>query len=393
MGRLLTVFSDRQFQNIAVAHLCTIFGTNLLMPVLPVFLQSQGFSETKIGFIMGITAAGALFVRPWVGYNVDTKGSRPAILIGQILILLSTVGYLWASSFFSFFSLRLLYGIALAFYGTGAVTFASSIGTGETNASAIAFYTLMTMLGIGLSMGVAQVVYDSWGFAILVIGSLLFVSGAFGIMKLRAKPIVPSAKGKRVPFMDVLQSKVVVAAILAQFAASVSFSAVFTFIPLASLANGVSFYSLFFIAFAIFVVASRFFVQHVNGRLGLEKTAVYASIIMVCSISMLAWQISPVVLAVAGSLFGIGFGVVFPTLVLLVVRNMPDNCRGTALGILIAAGDIGVALAGALLGAVAEYLGYSTLFFTAALQLVICIWWFHYLLSHGEPLQEKVSSC
>ena len=108
---------------------------------------------------------------------------------------------------------------------------------------------------------------------------------------------------------------------------------------------------------------------------------------------MLAWQISPVVLAVAGSLFGIGFGVVFPTLVLLVVRNMPDNCRGTALGILIAAGDIGGALAGALLGAVAEYLGYSTLFFTAALQLVICIWCFHYLLSHGEPLQEKVSSC
>ncbi|SDE40914.1 MFS transporter [Sporomusa acidovorans] len=129
MNTSIAVFYNKQFQCIALSHGSTILGTNLILPILSVFLQYKGFTETQIGFIIGITAASALLVRPWVGLSVDTKGSRWAILIGQSLFFLSTLGYLIANRFASFFALRLLYGIGLAFYGTGAVTFASSIGS------------------------------------------------------------------------------------------------------------------------------------------------------------------------------------------------------------------------------------------------------------------------
>lgn len=381
MVKSLAIFANKQFQNITVSHFNTTLGQNLFLPILPVFLQYKGLSETKIGFIMGITAASALVVRPWVGFSIDSKGSRPAILMGQFLFLLSIAGFLAATSFIEFFALRLLFGIALAFYGTGAVTFASSIGSEESNASAIAMYTLVTMLGLGLSMGISQIAFDTFGFNTIIMGSLLLIGIAFGVMNLRARPINPSGGGVHASFTTVLKAPAVAGIIISQFAASFSFSAVFTFIPLASLARNIHFYSLFFIAFAIFVIASRFFVQDINNKLGLEKTVIYASITMIVSILLLLITINPGILILAGSLFGVGFGVVFPTLVLLIIGYVQKSSRGMALSILTASGDIGAALSAAILGGVAEHFGYAYLFLTSALILIICTYCFHEILA------------
>ena len=389
MANLFSIFKDKQFQNIATSHFNTTLGMCLLVPILPVYLQNSGFGETQIGIIMGATALSALLIRPWIGFQVDSKGSRPVILIGQILLVLSTIGYWWATSFMAFFILRLLYGVAQAFYGTGAVTFASGIGSGESNSNAIAMYTLTTMLGLGLSMSMAQVAFDVFGFNALVGISVMLIAIAFSIMKWRSHPIKMAVSNvARTPFMDVLKSKVVFASTLSQFAASFSFSAVITFMPLAALDKGVSFYSLFFIAFAIAVISSRIIVQRVNQSFGLLKTIVYASITMLMSILLLLITISPMILILSGVLFGLGFGIIYPSLVLLLVHRINQKNRGTALGILIASGDIGNALSSALLGIIAEHLGYFALFSVTALLLAVCTYYVYDILHKGREQME-----
>lgn len=338
----------------------------MVVPVLPVFFFGEGFSETQIGLLMGVTAAGALLVRPWVGLSVDTRGSRPAVLIGQLLLVLSLAGYLGASGFAAFFALRLLFGVALAFYGTGTVTLASSVETGERATSAIAIYTLITMLGIGLAMGLSQVTFDKFGFSCLVVASLVLLTGAVAVMGLGTRPIKPAAGGVRLPFFTVLGTKAVLATTACQFSASFTYGAIFTFIPLAALAAGVRFYSLFFISFAVLVIISRFFVQRANERWGLEKTVLYANLMLLASVLLLSAAISPATLVVTGVMFGAGFGLIFPTLVLLVVNRISESCRGTALSIMIAAGDIGAALSAALLGSVAEHAGFAAVFLITA---------------------------
>lgn len=385
MANLFSIFKNKQFQNIAISHFNTNLGMCLLIPILPVFLQNSGFTETQIGIIMGATAMSALIIRPWIGLQVDSQGSRPVILIGQILLIASTIGYWWATSFFAFFALRMLYGIGQAFYGTGAVTFASSIGSGESNSNAIAMYTLTTMFGLGLSMSMAQATFDNFGFNALIGISAILIGIAFCVMKWRSQAIklAPSTV-TRTPFMDVLRSKVVFASTLCQFAASFSFSAILTFIPLAAIDQGVNFYSLFFIAFAISVISSRVFVQKINHMLGLVNAIVYSSIMMLLGILLLLADISPIILIVSGILFGLGFGVVYPTLVVFLVQRINQTNRGTALGIVIAAGDIGNAISTAILGGVAEHLGYFALFSTTAILLTVCTYCFYVIVAKSD---------
>ena len=377
MNPSLSIFTNKQFQNLAVTHLCTILGTNLLVPVLPIFFHSRGMAETQIGLIMGATAATALIFRPWVGAQADLRGSRPIILVGQLLFILTTIGYWWAAAFWSFLILRLVSGSAMAFYGTGAVTFASSIGTGETNASSIAMYTMITMLGFGFGLSAAQIAYDLVGFDALIGISLALLLTAFAVMKFRASPIVLTGGGsQRASFMAVLRSPIVLAAFSCQFATNFAGGAVLTFMPLASLASGLSFFSVFFISFAVSVFSSRFLVQSINDRFGLEKSCVYACAAMLVSVILPVAAMSYLTLVLSGLLFGIGFGIVFPSLVILLVKRIDKSNRATSLSILIASGDIGHASSTFLMGGIAEHLGYTALFLTTGVVLIACTYGF-----------------
>jgi predicted MFS family arabinose efflux permease len=265
------------------------------------------------------------------------------------------------------------------------VTFASSIGTGKTNANAIALYTLMTMIGLGVSMSLAQSFYDHHGFTMIVLMDAVLVASAFCIMAFRAKSFeVITNRNNSVPFMAVLKEKAVLATSAGQFGGSFAFGAIFTYIPLASIQSGIAFYSFFFIAFAVSVVCSRFFVQRIIELMGLEKTCVYAYVAMLCGISLLLVAMSPVVLVITGFLFGAGFGLTFPAFILLLVHRIDPAGRGTSLGILIAAGDIAAALSVSMLGGIAEHLGYFYLFLAVCVVLAVCMCFLHVLI-YSKP--------
>ncbi len=390
MSDLLSIFKNRQFQNIAVCHFNTTLSTNLVMIILPVYLAGNGFVETQIGLIMGATAIAALLLRPWIGMQVDTRGSRPILLLGEVLMLLSIIGLPWAKSTLSYVGLRGLYGVAIAFYGTGAVTFASSIGTGKTNSNAIAMYTLITMIGLGSSMSLAQIYFDNFGFPVVVLSAAALLATAFYVMRFRvSSSAAPVSKDRHASFMAVLKEKTVLATAVGQFGAMFAYGASFTFVPLAAIRSGIAFYSFFLIAFAVSVVVSRFLVQRIIECLGMEKACVYSYAAMVSGMLLLLFPFSPVVLIAAGLSYGAGLGVAFPAFVILVVQRVEVANRGTSLGIMIGAGDIAIALSVSILGAIAQHFGYFYLFLATSVVLAMCQVLLFTLLYEKAPAVAK----
>lgn len=373
MSDLLSVFKNRQFQSIAVCHFNTIFSSNLVMIILPIYLAGRGFVETQIGMIMGVTAIAALLLRPWIGIQVDTRGSWPILLFGVVLMLLSIIGLPWAEGVLSFVCLRVLYGAAIAFYNTGAVTYASGIGTGRTNSIAIAMYTLTTMIGLGLSVSLAQLYFDNFGFMVVALSAAALLVMAFCVMRFRVgSRSVLVSKDRHSSFMAVLKKRAVLATAVGQFGAMFAYGASFTFVPLAAIKSGIAFYSFFLIAFAVSTIFSRAFVQRIIERLGLEKACVCSYAAMVSSMLLLLFPLSPVVLVAAGLSYGAGLGVAFPAFVILVVQRIEVANRGTSLGIMTGAGDIAIALSVSILGAIAQHLGYFYLFLTTSVVLAVC---------------------
>lgn len=383
MTQFTTIFHNKQFQNIAVCQILTIFSAQFLLPVMPLYLKIQGFSDSQIGLIMGISAVGAVIIRPWAGLNVDTRGSRTVILWGQSLLALCTLAYLGAIYFLPLLIVRFFHGVAMAFYGTGAVTFAASVETPRNTSVAISLFTMFTMMGLGIATGSAPVIFQRQEFSVLVLISVIALLLAGSIMLFRTQSILPNGGMERVPFRAVLHTKEVLAPTICLFASNFAFSTSFTFIPLVALADRIENYSSFYISFTVAVVIARFAVQEISRIWSAKKTAVVASMLNAFSVLLIAIHPSVLTFIISGISVGIGFGVIFPSLAVYVVANTNPANKGTALGILSAAGDVGTALGASVLGVIAQMYGYRIIFLAATLVVLVCVYYFNKALAHS----------
>lgn len=378
-----TLFNNPQFQGVAYMQICNTFSSNLVAPVLPLYLAMQGLPAASIGMVMGVAAVGAMIVRPWAGRGVDTKGSRPIIFGGQFLMAVCFSAYLLFTDFLPMLIIRFLHGAAMAFYGTATVTFVSNVETSQNTAAAISLYTVFTMVGMGSATSLAPFVFHEAGFLPLVGLSLAALSLAVFFSLRRLKPIAPVRGAGTMPFTAVLRNKAVWAPTVGLFASNFAFSTLFTFVPLFALAEGASGYSAFYVSFAIAVVATRLGVQTLTQAFRPERVATAANLMNLSSALILALYPSALTFALSGVLVGLGFGILFPTLTVYVVQRIPPAVKGTALSILTAAGDVGNALGASLLGIVAELLGFRWVFILCALVVLGCTRYFYAALTNS----------
>lgn len=385
------LFKNRQFQSISGMQIFNVFSSNLVAPVLPLYLAMQGLSASHIGMVMGIMALGALIIRPWAGRAVDTKGSRPAIFFGQTLMAIAFSAYLWCTGFFSMLLIRFLHGVALAFYGTASVTFASNVESPQNTSAAISLYTVFTMVGMGSATSMAPFIFHEFGFIPLAVLSLaaLGISVCIGIF--RAKPIAPIRGAGQLPFGSVLRDKAVWAPTVGLFAGNFVFSTLFTFVPLFAVDESIPGYSSFYVSFAIAVVATRLGVQSLTQTFRSETVATAANLMNVASALILIFFPSMVTFAVSGVLVGLGFGILFPTLTVYVVQRIEPSVKGTALSILTAAGDVGNALGASFLGIIAELFGFRWVFALSSLIVLGCTRYFYRTLVL-KPVQDEANS-
>ncbi|HWR29352.1 MAG TPA: MFS transporter, partial [Negativicutes bacterium] len=97
---------------------------------------------------------------------------------------------------------------------------------------------------------------------------------------------------------------------------------------------------------------------------------------------------APFTFAISGILIGLGFGVIFPALTVYVIQRISPAIKGTGLSILTAAGDVGNALGAAILGLVAEWLGFRWVFVGSAIVVLICARYFYVTLV-TRPAREQ----
>ncbi len=377
---LASLFKNRQFQSIACIQVFNVFGANLIAPVLPLYLSLQGMSASRVGMVMGIMAIGALVMRPLAGRAVDQRGSHPVILFGQGLLGVCFASFLWLTTFWPLLLVRFIQGAAQSFYSTATVTFASSVESPQNTASAISMFTVFTMIGLGSATSLGPLFFLEIGFVRLILISLAALGIAVSFTIWRARPIAPIHDSEIPPFSSVLHLKAVWAPTVCLFASNFVFSTLFTFVPLYAVSVSLQDYSIFYICFAIAVIAARLGVQQLTQTFRAETVATVASLMNVGSALIIAIYPSAFTFAASGVLIGLGFGVIFPALTIYVIQRISPAIKGTGLSILTASGDVGNALGAAILGIVAEYFGFRWVFGLSALVVVVCTRYFYVTL-------------
>lgn len=129
----------------------------LILPVMPLYVSSLGGTSSQIGLIIGLFAAMAMLMRPPAGWLIDTRGTRPILLVGMAIFVLASLGYTAARSGQPILALRLFHGIGMGLFPMAATVVIAELAPPMRRGEAMGWFGIASgAAGTGWLLNVAD---------------------------------------------------------------------------------------------------------------------------------------------------------------------------------------------------------------------------------------------
>ncbi|MGV0026941.1 MFS transporter [Phormidesmis priestleyi] len=369
-----------------------------LLPVLPPYVKSIGASNQQLGVVMGAFAVGLLLFRPMLGKMSDTRGRKVVLLIGISVAAIAPVCHLFTQSLPLLMVIRAFHGISIAAFTTAYSALVVDVSPPENRGELIGYMSLVNPIGMALGPAMGGYLQAWLGFA-----PVFLMSSALGVVSLICgyQVISPSivqrseSEMKEPPqvFWKLLLSDRIRIPTITMLLIGLAFGTIATFIPLYIAAAEVDLNpGLFYTAAAVTSFVVRFLTGRASDRYG---RGIFITIGLSCyTIAMLLLWLAQdrTSFLLAGAIEGIGGGTFLPIMIVLVADRCQPHERGRVFGLFMGGFDLGIALAGPILGIVADQMGYRGLFGVGAILAFAAVVIFMTMCSKtvGQSLQFAI---
>jgi predicted MFS family arabinose efflux permease len=366
------------FIKLMVGNLFVFMSFQMLIPTLPPYIKSIGASGTEIGLVTALFSIGAVLSRPFIGFMLEYKTRKPLVLMGALMLLLITFLYPLSQVVVIFLAFRLLHGLAWGWSttvnGTAAVDVVPNSRLGEG------------MGYFGLSITIGMIIAPSLGiflYQVTTFNNLVYISGVLGAIALLLLASVhyqtpdqvlkTKKEDLKFTYMGSLIEKAGWFPATLTLLISLGYGTIVTFIVIFGEERGIDQIFLFYLGNAILAslsrpIAGKWFDQ--KGPIGLVIVTISITFI---GMWVLSFAHSNLMIALAGVLFGIGFGSLIPTLQSWTLTKTPTSRRGVANGMFFSSIDLGLGLSGLVFGVLAQFVEIGTLFQISSLFMVIAL--------------------
>jgi len=352
-----------------VTFVVTFLGfldTHLLIPVMALYAAELGASVGIIGLIIGLysitnTPANILF-----GRLIDRVGYKLPLIAGLIGDALSMFLYSLCRLPIHLALVRVFHGTSGGMVGPATMSITADYSDKARKGRTMSFYGMSlaaaTLVGYGLSgILVSRLGYQALfllGVVVLAIGAIL----SFSLPSQRQKGsiITETSLGEGVKKVkDLLSRRGLTATYCSIFAQYFTFGSVVTLLPLYMKGLGMEAFhvGMLLAIFAIMFIIIQLPSGTLSDKVGrLKPTAIGLSLGIISLILLPSLRVFPL-LATVMALYGIAYGLLFPSISALVADHTIPEERGMATGMFHALITAGVAVGAPVMGWAGEIVG------------------------------------
>ena len=371
------------------AFFCFASAFHALTPTLPIFLAGVGSAKQDIGILVGTIGISSLVFRFVAGNILMKYSERLLLLTGTIVFALSFLAFIIFRPFWPLFAVRLLQGIAFACMDTAIISYIIRTMPLQHRTRVINYFMLAPPLASGVATAASIFILNKWGFnAVLFTGTGLGACAFFLMWKLKGqeRPVeVSNSPAHERRFFE----RRIFAPALVIFLCVCALGGITAFFPLFAIGCGVKNPGLFYSATAVMLVLSRLTVGKIFSLYKKEKIIVGSILIMIISLVTLALSSTLSMFILAGFLWGIGFGVLFP-LAMAYSLEYAGSSDGVAVATYQAFMDLGIAAGPAIAGVMLPFTGYRVMFLCQGLFCFVSLMYFQFYLKNRHNRAAKV---
>ena len=371
-------------------NLAVLFFTGLLfwmsitalLPVLPAYVQDVGGTPEQVGFVMGCFAIGLLCSRTILGKLADTRSRKLVILIGSLVTGTAPIGYIFVQSVLGLAGIRAFHGISIAAFTIGYSALAIDFAPRKHRGKIIGYMNLAVPIGMGMGPALGGFVQENFGYKTLfsmsaTCGILAVFLASFLRDKISSQeidnigdPVSDNARS----FQELTRNSALVTPAIVLFLIGSVFGTLVAFLPLyvRELELDLNL-GLFYTTIAIASFSVRLFVGEAADRYGRGVLISISLICYIASMLFLANANNSAMIMLAAIAEGFGAGILIPTILALISDRSYDNERGKVYALCLGGFDVGIALAGPILGLLEASLGYAGLFGLATILSAIAL--------------------
>jgi MFS family permease len=318
---------------------------------------------------MGSFAIGLLVCRSYLGRLSDRKGRRYTMRIGLIVATIMPLCYAVLPSIPLLMVCRAVHGISIAAFASSYSALIADLAPVDKRGEIIGYMSLVNPLGLAFGPAIGGVIYEIWGYQLLfVCASLFALIGLIITTQIETEGKVSDRKGEsqiavKLGFWQTLFSPRVRVPSTVLLLVGLSFGTLSSFMPILMQQKNISLNAgLFYMAAALSGFIIRFPVARLSDAWG---RGIFISIgICFYGISMITifFASHNYAFLLSGIAEGIGAGIVIPSIVaLLADRTVPQE-RGYIFGMTWVGFDVGIALAGPIMGKMIGLVGITNIF-------------------------------
>jgi len=337
-----------------------------MLPVLPLYVQSIGGDGQTIGFVMGAFAIGLLGTRSFLAQLADTRGRKLVLLIGVVTVAIAPFGYNLTESFPWLIALRAFHGISIAAFALAFSALVVDLSPPTNRGEVIGYMSMVNPIGMGIGPAVGGFLLAQRGFnSAFLASAVLGIVGFLFTLQVRESQRPPSAS--KMPgglqFWSMLGAPPIRTPAVVLLLIGLSFGALTTFVPLLVKEADISMnVGLFYTMAAIAGLSSRLLVGRASDYFGRGPFISISLVLYALSMAALWMTESVQGFLLAGFLEGAGAGTLIPMMAALMADRSPPEQRGRTFSLVMVGFDLGIAMAGPLLGAIATQTSFRTVF-------------------------------
>jgi len=376
---------NKNFIRIFITTVLVMTGNQIIMVVLPLYLDNLGKNPSVLGIATSLSALAAMIMRPFGGILADRWSKKMVLILGAFIMILGMIGINVIPVTFAIIAMRLIQGFGISGATTAQMAIAADVLPKSKLKSGMSYFGIASVLAaaIGPIIGIELIYGDnytwSWMGAILIFGLAIFFVSTISYEVVEESPLLIGKKNYEGSIFWKFYEKKAFLPSLVQLIIMTG-NAVIVFLPSYGRSIGVENVGWFYTIQALTMFVANIFVGKIIDRIKNPLSLLIPGLCVFSSALFLLFLAdSSLIFFLAAVLYGTGFGINIATMNVLIMSFAPYDRRGAASSTFFSSIDLGFSI-GSILGGIIigtftykTFYGISVLFPIAAIFLSLIV--------------------